>query len=107
MALDEAFTEPAALSGADEVAVEEFATRLRERVRRDTGLVASVGAGSGKQVAKIASGLAKPDGLRIVSQGREREVLARCRYAGCGVSVRSPRPPCAGLGWTPSARWPP
>jgi DNA polymerase IV len=56
--------------------VEEFATRLRERVRSDTGLVSSVGAGSGKQVAKIASGLAKPDGLRIVSQGREREVLA-------------------------------
>jgi DNA polymerase-4 len=76
VALDEAFTEPAALSGADEVAVEEFATRLRERVRSDTGLVSSVGAGSGKQVAKIASGLAKPDGLRIVSQGREREVLA-------------------------------
>jgi len=76
VALDEAFTEPAALSGADEVAVEEFARLLRERVRHDTGLVASVGAGSGKQVAKIASGLAKPDGLRIVSQGREREVLA-------------------------------
>jgi len=76
VALDEAFTEPAVLSGADEVAVEEFATGLRDRVRRDTGLAASVGAGSGKQIAKIASGLAKPDGLRIVSQGREREVLA-------------------------------
>ncbi|HWR46599.1 MAG TPA: DNA polymerase IV, partial [Pseudonocardiaceae bacterium] len=76
VALDEVFTEPATLSGADEAAVEEFGTRLREQVRRNTGLTSSVGAGSGKQIAKIASGLAKPDGLRIIPQGREREVLA-------------------------------
>ena len=76
VALDEAFTEPATLLGADEAAVEEFGTRLRERVRSEAGLTCSLGAGSGKQIAKIASGLAKPDGLRIVAQGREREVLA-------------------------------
>ncbi|MBV9012965.1 MAG: DNA polymerase IV [Pseudonocardiales bacterium] len=76
VALDEAFTEPAELWGADQAAVEEFGMRLRERVRRYTGLAGSLGAGSGKQIAKIASGLAKPDGLCIVAQGREREVLA-------------------------------
>ena len=40
-----------------------------------TGLVASVGAGSGKQVAKIASDLAKPDGIRVVSRTEERVLL--------------------------------
>jgi DNA polymerase-4 len=35
-----------------------------------------VGAGSGKQLAKIASELAKPDGLRVVAPEEEQEVLA-------------------------------
>jgi DNA polymerase IV len=37
--------------------------------------VASVGAGSGKQIAKIASGLAKPDGVRVVRRDEERRLL--------------------------------
>ena len=40
-----------------------------------TGLVASVGAGSGKQVAKIASDLAKPNGIRVVRRDEERVLL--------------------------------
>ena len=37
--------------------------------------MASVGAGSGKQIAKIASELAKPDGLRVIRRGEERPLL--------------------------------
>jgi DNA polymerase-4 len=44
-------------------------------VRDETGLVASVGAGSGKQIAKIASGMAKPDGVRVVGRADERPLL--------------------------------
>jgi DNA polymerase-4 len=43
---------------------------------RKTGLIASVGAGSGKQLAKIASGLAKPDGVRVIRREEERTLLA-------------------------------
>jgi DNA polymerase-4 len=43
-----------------------IAQRLRDRIRGDLGLVATVGAASTKFVAKLASGLAKPDGLLIV-----------------------------------------
>jgi len=39
---------------------------LRERIRAETGLVASVGAASTKFVAKLASSRAKPDGLLVV-----------------------------------------
>ena len=75
LSFDEAFGEPAELVGASAAEVEEFAVLLRRRVREETGLVASVGAGSGKQIAKIASELAKPDGLRVVRRDEERPLL--------------------------------
>ena len=43
-----------------------IAQALRARIRAELGLVATVGAASTKFVAKLASGLAKPDGLLIV-----------------------------------------
>ncbi|GEL26342.1 DNA polymerase IV [Pseudonocardia sulfidoxydans NBRC 16205] len=75
VSLDEAFLEPPALAGAGAAEVTEFGTALRAAVRERTGLPASVGAGSGKQLAKIASELAKPDGLRVVAPEEERAVL--------------------------------
>ncbi|MDD4867748.1 MAG: DNA polymerase IV, partial [Mycobacterium sp.] len=53
---DEGFGEPLGLAGAPAEDVERFCEDLRRRVRQETGLTASVGAGSGKQIAKIASG---------------------------------------------------
>ncbi|SPM37051.1 Nucleotidyltransferase/DNA polymerase involved in DNA repair [Mycobacterium rhizamassiliense] len=75
LSFDEAFGEPPQLAGASSGEVEEFCEQLRRRVRDVTGLVASVGAGSGKQIAKIASGLAKPDGIRVVGRAEERSLL--------------------------------
>jgi DNA polymerase IV len=78
---DEAFGEPPELTGAPASDVEQFCEELRRRVRDETGLVASVGAGSGKQIAKIASGLAKPDGIRVVGRAEEKPLLG-------GLAVR-------------------
>jgi DNA polymerase-4 len=75
LSFDEAFGEPPELAGASGADVERFCEQLRRRVREETGLVASVGAGSGKQIAKIASDLAKPDGVRVVSRAGERLLL--------------------------------
>jgi len=75
LSFDEAFGEPAELIGATPLQVQEFCAHLRRRVREQTGLVASVGAGSGKQIAKIASGLAKPDGVRVIRPDQERALL--------------------------------
>jgi len=75
LSFDEAFGEPAELAGASDADVVRFCERLRGRVLDETGLVASVGAGSGKQIAKIASGLAKPDGVRVVGRSEERLLL--------------------------------
>jgi DNA polymerase-4 len=49
----------------------QIALSIKERVRKELDLIASVGIASCKVVAKIASDLGKPDGLV--------EVAARCR----------------------------
>jgi DNA polymerase IV len=76
LSYDEAFGEPTELAGVTRADVERFCQRLRAEVKAQTGLVASVGAGSGKQLAKIASGLAKPDGVRVVGADEEQTLLA-------------------------------
>ena len=49
---------------------------LKRRVNQETGLTISVGAGTSKSVAKIASDLQKPDGLVVVEAGEEAAFLA-------------------------------
>jgi DNA polymerase-4 len=54
----------------------EIAKKIKDAVRNETGLTVSAGVAASKFVAKIASDLRKPDGLTIVSRGKEREFLA-------------------------------
>lgn len=75
VSIDEAFLEPAELQGAGVEEVRAWAQRLRAEVRAETGLAASIGAGAGKQYAKIGSGEAKPDGVFIIPEARHREIL--------------------------------
>jgi len=53
----------------------ELGRRIKERIRSETGLTASVGVATNKSIAKIASDLRKPDGLCICPPGREREFM--------------------------------
>lgn len=74
LSLDEAFldvTDSVALLG-DAVAI---ARRIKQRILAETRLTASVGVACNKLVAKIASDLAKPDGLTVVEPERVHEVL--------------------------------
>ena len=70
LALDEAFLD---VRGARRLhgSAPEIAVALRRRVLDETGLVASVGVASTKFVAKLASDLAKPDGMLVVEAGTE------------------------------------
>jgi DNA polymerase-4 len=52
-----------------------IAATIRTRVRQEVGLAISVGAARTKHLAKIASQVAKPDGLVVVDPVREREFL--------------------------------
>ncbi|MDH6180891.1 DNA polymerase-4 [Microbacteriaceae bacterium SG_E_30_P1] len=65
LGIDEAFLD---VSGARSLfgSPQQVAELLRARVRAETGLVCSVGAAATKYVAKVASGLSKPDGLLVI-----------------------------------------
>jgi DNA polymerase-4 len=53
----------------------EIAARLRQQVRHEVGLPITVGVACTKFLAKVASGVGKPDGLLVVPAGRELEFL--------------------------------
>ncbi|MDN4173119.1 DNA polymerase IV [Nocardioides sp. SOB77] len=78
LSLDEAFVdlEQAGLPDLEVPTVTAFAEELRGRVTEATrGLTASVGLGTSKFIAKVASDLDKPDGLVVVAPGTEQELL--------------------------------
>jgi hypothetical protein len=74
IALDEAFLD---VQGARRLhgSGPEVAAEIRRRVREETGLTASVGVATTKLLAKLASDLAKPDGLLVVEPGTELAFL--------------------------------
>jgi DNA polymerase-4 len=74
LSIDEAFLDVRGLqrlAGAPA----EIAVRLRRRVLEQVGLPITVGVARTKFLAKVASGVAKPDGLLVVPPGRELAFL--------------------------------
>lgn len=64
---------------------------LKEDIRRELGLTASVGIGPNKLVAKMASEFQKPDGLTLVTPGQLPEILAPLavnKLVGVGSRMR-------------------
>jgi nucleotidyltransferase/DNA polymerase involved in DNA repair len=55
---------------------EVIARRLKQSIRDETALTASVGVAPSKLVAKVASDIRKPDGLVVVAPGTEAAFLA-------------------------------
>ena len=70
--------------------LEATARRIREEVLRRTGISVSVGGGTGRLVAKLATSLAKPAGVHVVAAGAEQAFLRSLRLTdlpGVGPSL--------------------
>ncbi|MGK2320370.1 DNA polymerase IV [Gordonia rhizosphera] len=74
ISVDEAFMDVGGLRRISGTPV-EIAARLRERVATEVGLPITVGIARTKFLAKVASAVAKPDGLIEVAPGTELEFL--------------------------------
>ena len=74
LSIDEAFLD---VRGMERIAGTpiEIAARLRRDVREHVGLPITVGVARTKFLAKVASGIAKPDGLLVVAPDRELAFL--------------------------------
>jgi len=74
LSIDEAFID---VRGMRRIAgsPEEIARRLRDRVRAEVGIPVTVGVARTKFLAKVASGVAKPDGLLVVQPAEELAFL--------------------------------
>ncbi len=75
MGLDEAYLDA---TGFESIhgSIRQMAVKIKQRIKDELGLTASIGIAGGKVVAKVASELSKPDGLLEVAIGNERSFLA-------------------------------
>jgi len=75
MGIDEAYLD---VTGFESIhgSIRQMAHKIKQRVRNEVGLCASIGIASCKVVAKVASDFSKPNGLIEVAQGEERNFLA-------------------------------
>jgi len=74
LSIDEAFLDVGGLRRVSGSPV-DIAVRLRRQVRERVGLPITVGVARTKFLAKVASGVAKPDGLLVVPPDREEAFL--------------------------------
>ena len=75
MGLDEAYLD---VTGFESLhgTIRQMALAIKQRVKNELGVVASIGIAPCKVVAKVASDFSKPDGLVEVSAGQESSFLA-------------------------------
>lgn len=74
LSIDEAFLD---VTGSERLfgTAENIARRLKAEVYNETGLTVTAGIATQKHLAKIASGMNKPDGLTVVPPGEELSFL--------------------------------
>ena len=92
--LDEGYLDFTGTDRLHPVSLLPVAEALRDTIGRDTGLACSIGIGSNRMIAKLASDTAKPRGLMEVRAGWEAGFLA-------GLPLRA----LPGIGPKTAARW--
>jgi len=76
VSIDEAYLD---ITGTEELfgSSEQIVRRIKDRIRKETGLTCSIGVAPNKVLAKIGSDMNKPDGLTIILANDVEEFLSR------------------------------
>src|SRR6478609_11567183 len=88
VSIDEAFLDVGGLGRVSGTPT-DIAVQLRRDVLEKVGLRITVGVAVTKFLAKVASAVAKPDGLLVVPPAPNSTSCIRCRCSGSGESDRS------------------
>lgn len=89
--VDEAFIDATQLQRRFEN-ISTLAMRIKGAIRRETGLTCSIGAAPNKLLAKLASGMNKPDGLTILDPGIIPPLLEKTPVGKlCGIGPETTR----------------
>lgn len=86
--VDEAFLD---LTGTQRLfgSPEEIARKIKKRIKREFGLLCSIGIGSNKLLAKLASDLKKPDGLVCLSDEEVPQIFEKLPVSSlCGIGPK-------------------
>lgn len=75
LSIDEAFLD---LTGMDNIVgdIAKLGREIKDKIKKETGLTASVGIAPNKFLAKLASDLEKPDGLVIIPEEEAEKIIA-------------------------------
>ena len=92
--IDEAYldcTKKLLLLAGEEGSIEKYASKIKDAIKQQCGLLSSIGVASTKSSAKIASDFKKPDGITIIHPDQLQtffENLAVDRIAGIGIKTQ-------------------
>src|SRR5438094_2846556 len=86
VSIDEAFLDVTSkVPGFD--AVPAYAARVKAAVREREGLACTIGAAPNKSIAKIASDMAKPDGIKVVRPEEVTAFLEPLQFTKCSSAA--------------------
>lgn len=87
--IDEFFVDTAGLSGIFGTPL-EMAKNIKKKIKEETGLNASIGIAPNKLLAKLASDLAKPNGIKYIEHNKVEETLKNLPVQElCGIGRKT------------------
>jgi DNA polymerase IV (DinB-like DNA polymerase) len=79
VSVDECYMDFTKITNSDYDDAEIFAVSLQKNIKDQIKLTCSIGVGPNKLIAKIASGINKPNGITVVRQEDAKQFISKCK----------------------------